>query len=124
MSDEYLTKAIFAKNLIRYMEIRNLNSSDLARSLKVSKQSVSFWINAEKMPRMDKIEKLCQILGCNKSDLLEDKKQQNVSAQSQRASVEAVKFALFGGDTEVTDEMYEEVLRFAEYLKSRKSNNE
>lgn len=35
-----------------------------------------------------------------------------------------IKFALFGGDTDVTDEMYEEVRRYAEYIKNRKANNE
>lgn len=35
-----------------------------------------------------------------------------------------IKFALFGGDTDVTDEMYEEVRRYAEYVKNRMKNNE
>ena len=32
---------------------------------------------------------------------------------------EDIKFALFGGDGEITDEMYEEVKKFAAYLKHR-----
>ncbi len=32
-----------------------------------------------------------------------------------------LRFALFGGYEDVTDEMYEEVLRFAEYVKDRES---
>ena len=32
---------------------------------------------------------------------------------------EEIKFALFGGDGEITDEMYEEVKRFAAYVKER-----
>jgi len=31
----------------------------------------------------------------------------------------AVKFALFGGDGEITDEMYEEVKRFAAFIKEK-----
>ena len=30
-----------------------------------------------------------------------------------------IKFALFGGDGEITDEMYDEVKRFAEFVKQR-----
>lgn len=32
---------------------------------------------------------------------------------------EAVKVALFGGDTEVTDEMWKEVMSYAEYVKQK-----
>ena len=32
---------------------------------------------------------------------------------------EDVKFALFGGDMEITDEMYEEVKQFAAFVKAR-----
>lgn len=34
-------------------------------------------------------------------------------------SDEEIKFALFGGDGEITDEMYDEVKRFAEFVKQR-----
>ena len=35
------------------------------------------------------------------------------------ASDEAVKVALFGGDTEVTEEMWQEVMNYAEYIKQK-----
>ncbi len=34
-----------------------------------------------------------------------------------------IKFALFGGDGDITDEMYEEVRRFAAFVKQRGKNN-
>lgn len=34
-----------------------------------------------------------------------------------------IKFALFGGDGEITDAMYEEVRRFAAYVKQREAGN-
>lgn len=34
---------------------------------------------------------------------------------------EDIKFALFGGDGEITDEMYEEVRKFAAYVKQREA---
>ena len=34
-----------------------------------------------------------------------------------------IKFALFGGDGEITDEMYAEVKKFAAYIKHRNSEN-
>ena len=37
----------------------------------------------------------------------------------ERITDDDIKFALFGGDGEITDEMYEEVKRFAAYVKDR-----
>ena len=41
--------------------------------------------------------------------------------QRPQVSDEDIKFALFGGEGEITDEMYEEVRRFARYIKDRES---
>lgn len=41
-----------------------------------------------------------------------------------RVSDEDIKFALFGGDGPITDEMYEEVRRFAAYVKEREQKKE
>lgn len=45
----------------------------------------------------------------------------NTPAENGKRAVsdDEIKFALFGGDGEITDEMYEEVKRFAEYVKQR-----
>lgn len=40
----------------------------------------------------------------------------------ERIKDDDIKFALFGGDGEITDEMYEEVKRFAAYVKDREKN--
>lgn len=63
---------IFSKNLNSYMEKTDTKSIDLARALNVSKSTVSSWVNAQKIPRMDKIEALADYFGILKSDLLED----------------------------------------------------
>lgn len=38
------------------------------------------------------------------------------------ASDDEIKFALFGGDGEITDEMFDEVKRYAQFIKERKRN--
>ena len=39
-------------------------------------------------------------------------------------SDEDIKFALFGGDGDITDEMYDEVKRFAAFIRQREKNKE
>ena len=66
-------RSVFAKNLSIYLERADMTSSDLARSVNVSKTIVSEWINGKKIPRWNKIEELSQFFNINISDLIEDK---------------------------------------------------
>jgi len=71
MSEEQY-KRIFAKNLTRYLEANNKTQADLYKYLSVSSATVSDWCNGKKMPRMDKIQSICNWLNIEKSDLLEE----------------------------------------------------
>ena len=51
----------------------------------------------------------------------ETKKAPTVSGE-RSISDDDIKFALFGGDSEITDEMYEEVRRFAAFVKQREAD--
>ena len=42
-----------------------------------------------------------------------------LTGKGERASDDDIKFALFGGDGEITDEMYEEVKKFAQFIKQK-----
>ena len=44
--------------------------SDLAAELNVTHSAVSSWVTGAKVPRMDKIDKICKFLNCSRSDIL------------------------------------------------------
>lgn len=70
-------KKIFANNLLFYLDQNEMKQNDLCLLLGVTKATISSWCNGNKMPRMDKIEKLAQIFNIQKSDLIEEKKSIN-----------------------------------------------
>lgn len=74
MSEERIRK-IFAERLKSYMEARGKQPVDLVNDLKLPFSTVSSWLSGQKLPRMGKIELLASYLGCEKSDLLEEKQQ-------------------------------------------------
>lgn len=76
-------KKTFAKNLRNYMNIYNINQTKVSEIAKVSKQSVSNWLNAKLLPRMGAVELLADYFGILKSDLLEDKDNEDVKIYSQ-----------------------------------------
>ena len=72
MSDDNIKK-IFSKKLCYFLDLYNKNQADLSKYMGVSSATVSDWCNAKKLPRMDKIQSICNWLNIEKSDLLEDK---------------------------------------------------
>lgn len=64
--------SIFSKNLRYYLEANKMTQLELSRLLSVGTTSVYNWCNGVKVPRMDKIDKMCQIFGCKRSDLITD----------------------------------------------------
>ena len=47
--------------------------TELAKKLGVGTTSVYNWCNGIKSPRMDKVDAMCDLFHCNRSDLMEDK---------------------------------------------------
>lgn len=73
MSEEEI-RATFSKNLRRYLDANGKQPVDIVNELEIPFSTVSNWINGLKLPRMGKVELLAQWLGIEKSDLLEEKK--------------------------------------------------
>lgn len=65
--------AIFSKRLKYYLNKYDMTQSELAKRLNVSTQSVTNWCKGDKSPRMDKVDAMCKIFHCRRSDLMEDK---------------------------------------------------
>ena len=60
------------KNISNLLEKKNMSAADLARLIDVSRSTVSCWISGTKTPRMDKVEKMCAVFGCNRNSILSD----------------------------------------------------
>lgn len=65
-------REIFAKNLNEQLEFHHKSQADLAKQLNVSTASTAYWCTGQKLPRMDKIQAICDWLHISKSDLLEE----------------------------------------------------
>lgn len=65
-------RKLFAKNLKRVMLEREKSQADIANGIGVSQPTVSSWMTAKKVPRMETIDRLCVFLHCRRSDLMEE----------------------------------------------------
>ena len=65
--------AMFASNMLRQMEKNDITKLELSQKMGVSPAAVTQWTSGSKVPRMNKVDKLCAIFGCNRSDLITDR---------------------------------------------------
>ena len=71
MADEELRR-IFAMNLNNYLALNGYNQADLARHMGVSTATTAKWCTGQTMPRIDKIQSICNWLGIGKAELLNE----------------------------------------------------
>lgn len=79
------------------------------------------YLNAKKLTRLpyDRAQLIADYLGLDVTLILTGEKNSAPAPEGRSAVTDDdIKFALFGGDGEITDEMYEEVKRFAAFIKN------
>ena len=70
MADEELRRQ-FSKRLTYYLSLNGYNQADMARRMGVSTATAAKWCTGQSIPRIDKIQSLCNWLGIEKSQLLD-----------------------------------------------------
>lgn len=66
-------KEIMAKNIKKYMAIKGVNQTEMCNALGFKFMTLSDWLHAKTYPRIDKIELMANYFGVSKSDLVEDR---------------------------------------------------
>lgn len=111
------SKRIFQSRFNDLLQKEKITQKEIAVICGVSTSTVSTWSKGLNMPRMDKIERLANYFGLPKSYFIEESIPEKEEKPS--ADEDDLKFALFGGEEEITDEMFEEVKAFAEFVKQK-----
>jgi len=84
------------------------------------------YLNAKKLARLpyDRALAIAAFLEVDVTQILTGETKSAPAPEGRRAvSDEDIKFALFGGEGEITDEMYEEVKKFAAFIKHTRGSN-
>lgn len=93
-----------AANLNYYMKKQNINQKELAAIANVSPPTVSYWLQGKKYPRIDKIEVIADYFGILKSDLIEEKTdEQRLSEDLDRKLYNEIATLTFQEKTRVFD---------------------
>ena len=89
----------------------------------LNRSAVAKW-KAGGRPNGTTAAKLADYFGVTTDYLLEQTDDRIAPEPRRTVSDEDIKFALFGGSGEITDAMYDEVKRFAAFIRQREENKE
>lgn len=68
-------KLIMAQNIKRFMEQKGVTNQQICDALGFKYTTFMDWIKGVTYPRIGKVEAMANYFGCEKSDLIEDKKE-------------------------------------------------
>ena len=99
--------------------LMKLSQDELADAVGINRVTLSKYERGLVEPTASNLSRIATKLGCTVSDLMGE-------SQPTRPVIrdEDIKFTLFGGDAEITDEQFEEVKRFAQFVKMREEREE
>lgn len=110
----------------RILEIilaKNISYGELSENTGIPKSALQRYATGqtEKIP-IDRLEKIATAIGTTTAYLMG---WENAPTESARSVVsdDDIQFALFGGNDEITEKMYDEVKKFAAYIKQREGYN-
>lgn len=90
--DELSIREAFPIRLKHYMKVNGKRRNDLVAELGLKYSTIRDWEKGLTVPRMDKVELLAAYFGCEKSDLLEIKKQPAIADELSTTKQELLDF--------------------------------
>lgn len=111
MFDKENLKIIFKNNLNFLIQKKGVTQRDVADALKITPAAVNEWVKGKKVPRMDKIDKLCFYFSVPRSALLDDFETQKKYFDSNLNSTEKNVVSMFRNLTFVNQQLIIEVMK-------------
>ena len=99
---------------------KNISVYRACTDIGLNRSAVAKWKNGGK-PNGSTAAKLAEYFEVTTDYLLGQSEERMPGAKNRAVSDEEIKFALFGGDGEITDAMYDEVKQFAAFVKQREA---
>lgn len=99
---------------------KNISVYRACTDIGLNRSAVAKWKNGGK-PNGSTAAKLAEYFGVTTDYLLGQSQEPSPASAPRAVSDEEIKFALFGGDGEITDAMYDEVKQFAAFVRQREA---
>ena len=119
--------SILYKNLVKLCEQKGITPYRMCKDTKIQPSVMTdLKMGRRQTVKAETAARLASYFGVTVDYLLgnTEQKENTPAEEGERVKDDDIKFALFGGDGEITDEMYEEVKRFAKFVQQREREKE
>ena len=108
----------------RLLDARGISGAQMSSDLGMSRSFMTELRKGRaKSIKLETAQKIADYFDVSVDYLLGQEEEKAPAQDGKRSATDdEIKFALFGGDGEITDAMYEEVRNFAAYVKQREAN--
>lgn len=109
--------------MLKLRELRKrcgITMKELGAEIGVAESTISQYETGKRQPDYETLLRIGEYFGVSVDYLLG---QEKAPAENDKREIndDDIKFALFGGDSEITDAMYDEVRQFAAFVKNREA---
>lgn len=105
---------------VELLQKNNMTAYQVCKATGIAPATISDWKNGKSTPKQDKLKKIADLFGVSLDYLTTGKE----ALSKAKVTNEDVKLALFGGNGEVTDAMWEEAMFAIELIKKRHGKKE
>lgn len=112
------------KKIDKLLSERGISGAKMSADLGMSRSFMTELRKGRaKSIKLETAQKIADYFNVSVAYLMDDDTEKAPTENGERSvSDDDIKFALFGGDGEITDAMYEEVRRFAAFVKQREAD--
>ena len=106
-------------NIKKYRLAAGMKQVELCRIVGITQGALSGWENGKYEPDLKSLNKMAELFGVTIDQLRGYAPSDEKKEAPSKPDEDDIKVALFGGDGEITDEMWNEVKQYAEYIKAK-----
>lgn len=117
---------IIVDNLKKQLELNDKTQQDIANDLGFSKSTVNSWFTGYRVPRIDKIDLLCDYFGCTRSDILDTPEDNNTHINTYILEIANKIYSdeklrkLFQDIIELDTKEFEDIINYINYIKTKR----
>lgn len=118
--EEKILQEFFSNNLKRLLEERGKTQLELSKYIGVSNTTINNYVKGYNMPRMNKLDKICEFFNISRSELIDPPPTPQSIDDLDFTGINRIA-AHFSGD-DFSEEDLNEIQSFINYVKSKKQN--
>ena len=111
---------IFKENLNFYMQLKGKTQKELAEYLHISTAMANYYVTGKNTPRMDKVDKICDFLGIERTALLEPRETNSPKSVEDLNLTGIERIAASHKDEDFSQEDLEDIQKYIDFVKAKK----